>query len=86
MDYGAKTALPRYAVERAFPKAFTTNGQKTSEAGKKRLSGDTARAATTDEVKDLRREARDLKEVVAEQTLELRILKKNMIEGGGDQE
>ena len=40
------------------------------EAGKKRLSGDTARAATTDEVKDLRREARDLKEVVAEQTLE----------------
>ena len=56
------------------------------EAGKKRLSGDTARAATTDEVKDLRREARDLKEVVAEQTLELRILNKNMIEGGGDQE
>jgi|TARA_B110000495_G_C22515579_1_gene314927 hypothetical protein len=46
------------------------------EAGKKRLSGDTARAATTDEVKDLHREARDLKEVVAEQTLELRILKK----------
>ena len=56
------------------------------EAGKKRLAGDTARAATTDEVKYLRREARDLKEVVAEQTLELRILKKNMIEGGGDQE
>ena len=46
------------------------------EAGKKRLSGDTARAVTTDEVKDLHREARDLKEVVAEQTLELRILKK----------
>ena len=56
------------------------------EAGKKRLAGDTLRSATTDEVKDLRREARDLKEVVAEQTLELRILKKNMIEGGGDQE
>ena len=34
------------------------------EAGKKRLAGDTSRAATTDEVKDLRREARDLKEVV----------------------
>ena len=33
------------------------------EAGKKRLAGDTARAANTDEVKDLRREARDLKEV-----------------------
>ncbi|WP_319498760.1 IS3 family transposase [uncultured Cohaesibacter sp.] len=46
------------------------------EAGKKRLAGDTARAATTDEVKALRKEARDLKEVVAEQTLELRLLKK----------
>ena len=33
------------------------------EAGKKRLAGDTSRAATTDEVKDLRWEARDLKEV-----------------------
>jgi len=48
------------------------------EAGKKRLAGDTARAANTDEVKELRREAKDLKEVVAEQTLELRLLKKSM--------
>jgi transposase len=46
------------------------------EAGKKRLAGDTARAATTDEVKTPRKEARDLKEVVAEQALELRLLKK----------
>ena len=43
------------------------------EAGKKRLAGDTARAATSDEVKVLRKEARDLKEVVAEQALELRM-------------
>ncbi len=56
------------------------------EAGKRRLAGDTARAANTDEVKDLRREARDLKEVVAEQTLELRLLKKSMIGDGGDLE
>ena len=56
------------------------------EAGKKRLAGDTARAATSDEVKVLRREARDLKEVVAEQALELRILKKSMIADGGDDE
>ena len=56
------------------------------EAGKRRLAGDTARAANTDEVKDLRREARDLKEVVAEQTLELRLLKKSMFDGGGDPE
>ena len=54
------------------------------EAGKKRLAGDTARAATTDEVKDLRREANALKEVVAELTLENRVLKKSMIGDGGD--
>ena len=56
------------------------------EAGKKRLAGDMARAATSDEVKVLRKEARDLKEVVAEQALELRILKKSMIADGGDDE
>lgn len=56
------------------------------EAGKKRLAGDTARAATSDEVKVLRKETRDLKEVVAEQALELRILKKSMIADGGDDE
>ena len=56
------------------------------EAGKRRLAGDTARAATTDEVKTLRKEARDLKEVVAEQAVELRLLKKSMIADGGDGE
>ena len=56
------------------------------EAGKRRLAGDTSRAASTGEVKDLRREARELKEVVAEQMLELRLLKKSMIGDGGDQE
>ena len=54
------------------------------EAGKRRLAGDTARAATSDEVKDMRRETTALKEVVAEQALELRILKKSMIADGGD--
>jgi transposase len=56
------------------------------EAGKKRLAGDTARAATSDEVKALRKESRELKEVVAEQALELRLLKKSMIADGGDDE
>ena len=55
------------------------------EAGKKRLAGDTARAATSDEVKDLKRQAQELKEVVAEQALELRLLKKSMIADGGDE-
>ncbi|MFB0614203.1 IS3 family transposase [Aurantiacibacter poecillastricola] len=53
------------------------------EAGKRRLAGDTARAATTDEVKDLRREARDLKECVADLTLENRLLKKKHDRGWG---
>ncbi len=55
------------------------------EAGKRRLAGDTARAATSDEVKDLRRETSALKEVVAEQALELRLLKKSMIADVEDQ-
>jgi transposase len=46
------------------------------EAGKRRLAGDTARAATSGEVNDLRREATALKEVVADLTLENRLLKK----------
>ena len=54
------------------------------EAGKKRLAGDTARAATSDEVKALRQEASALKEVVAELTLENRLLKKSAIGVGED--
>ena len=46
------------------------------EAGKKRLAGDTARAATSNEVKDLRREVRDMKVLVADLALENRLLKK----------
>lgn len=56
------------------------------EAGKKRLSGDTARQATSGEVTNLKREASNLKEVVAEQTLELRLLKKSMLADGDDPE
>ena len=54
------------------------------EAGKKRLAGGTVRAATSDEVKTLRAEAPDLKEALAEQMLENRLLKKSMIGDGGD--
>ena len=56
------------------------------EAGKKRLSGDTERQATSGEVKDLRREMGDLKEALADVLLENRLLKKSMIEDGGDHE
>lgn len=56
------------------------------EAGKKRLAGDTARQASTVEVKGLRREMRDMKELVADLTLENRLLKKSMLGDGGDEE
>ena len=56
------------------------------EAGKKRLAGDTARQATSNEVKALRAEAHDLKEALAEQMPEDRLLKKSMIGDGGDEE
>ena len=54
------------------------------EAGKKRLAGDTAREATSDEVKALRADARQLKEALAEVTLENRLLKKSVIADGED--
>lgn len=56
------------------------------EAGKRRLAGDTARQAFSGEVKDLRRETSDLKELVADLTLENRLLKKNMSGDGEKQE
>jgi len=60
----ARIAPLSCAIVRVSRGATITSGRRT--AWKQRLANDTARAATNDEVKDLRREARDLKEVVAE--------------------
>jgi transposase len=54
------------------------------EAGKKRLSGDTVREANSGEVRDLRRENIRLKEALAEEILENRLLKKSVTGDGGD--
>ncbi len=54
------------------------------DAGKKRLAGDTARAANSDEVRSMRSQTQALKEAVADLTLENRLLKKSMI-GDGDE-
>jgi len=48
------------------------------EAGKKRLSGDTVREATSTEVTDLRTENDQLKALVAELSLKNRVLKKSL--------
>ena len=47
------------------------------EAGRKRLDGDTVREATSDQVKSLREENNQLKQVVADLLLKNRILKKS---------
>lgn len=48
------------------------------EAGKKRLSGDTVREANSDEVVDLKKENKDLKQAVAELYLRNDWLKKSL--------
>lgn len=48
------------------------------EAGKKRLSGDTTREATSDEVSELRKENQKLKETVADLVLRYDIVKKSL--------
>ena len=52
------------------------------EAGKKRLSGDTTREATSDEVAELRNKNKELKELVADLLLENNILKKKYRQAG----
>jgi transposase len=54
------------------------------EAGKKRLSGDTVREATSDEVKELRAEAAALKETLGELVMENKLLKKSVLGDGED--
>ena len=48
------------------------------EAGKRRLLGDTQRAATSTEVTDIKQENDQLKQLVAELSLKNRVLKKSL--------
>ena len=80
----ARTASPSCAAGRDRREPLLQLVEGVLEAGRKRLSGDTARQASSGEVKDLRREMHDLKEALAEQVLENRLLKKSMIGDGGD--
>ncbi len=55
------------------------------DAGKKRLAGDTSRAATSNEVLPMRYQTQALKEAVPDLTVENRLLKKSMIGDGNEQ-
>ena len=79
----SRTSSPRNMPSAGTRKYFLTS--RDTPMHKRRLAGDTVRAATSDEVKDLRREAQALKEVVADLTLENRLLKKSMIADGADE-
>ena len=71
---GARPALPSLVrPERIAETLYCGWSKEFLEAGKRRLAGDTARAATSSEVTDLRREAWGVKELVAKQELELRL-------------
>jgi transposase len=54
------------------------------EAGKRRLQRNTKRQATSTEVTDLRRENSQLKEMLAELALRIRVLKKNEVGSDDD--
>ena len=54
-----------------------------SVRSQERLAADTAREATSDEVKVIQAQARQLKELLAELLLENRLLKKSVLGDGG---
>lgn len=65
----------KYAIQES---TFYKWNKEFIEAGKKRLSGDTAREATSDEVALLREENRKLKETVADLVIRYDIIKKSL--------
>jgi len=82
----AEDSIAEPCRREGYPRASITSGLKTSWRPVRSGWLGTPRAANTDEVKELHRETKDLEEVVTEQTLELRLLKKSMYDGGGDHE
>ena len=61
------------------PNNFYSWTKEFMEAGKQRLSRDTTRDATRQEINDLKRESEDLKHLVADLSLDLHRLKKTSI-------
>ena len=65
--------------ESIHPNLYYTWSKEFLEAGKKRLNGDFKREATSSEVQDLRQENDELKRIVAEQQLAIRLHEKKLI-------
>jgi transposase len=68
------------------PNLYYTWSKEFLEAGKRRLSGDTKREATSPEVASLRQENSQLKHLVAELSLRNQVLKKTSVGLGGEVE
>ena len=64
--------------EGIYPSVYYKGSKAFLEAGKRRLNGDTVREATSDDVSGLRTENEQLKQLVAELSLNNRILKKSL--------
>lgn len=75
---GEETVASLCRKEGISPALYYKSSKDFMEAGKKRLSGDTEREASTDEVKDLRDEILQLKIAVADLTIDNRGLKKSL--------
>ena len=70
--------------EGIYPNVYYRWSKDFMEAGKKRLSGDTVREASSEEVKELRAEASALKETLGELVMENKLLKKSVLGDGED--
>lgn len=65
-------------IEGISPNLYYNWSKEFLEAGKRRLAGDTKREASSPEVKSLREENQQLKELVADLSLKNRVLKKSL--------
>src|SRR5262249_6773618 len=73
----ARTALLSCAARKGSIRTWTTVGRRSSwRRARNGSPGDTAREATSDEVKELKAEARQLKQTLAEVLIENRLLKR----------
>jgi transposase len=79
---GEETVAELCRREGITPNLYYNWSKEFLEAGKRRLQGNTKREATSSEVCDLRQENSQLKEMLAEMALRIRMLKKSEVGPG----